>query len=94
MPKAEWKTGRLFILHFFLKKGFTFILKLCLCLNIGAPEPKEGRGSPGAGVTGGCELMDMGEGTKLRSSVCVVSAYHHGTNSLAPQVDGVLASPE
>ena len=39
-----------------------------LHMNAGLQKPEEASGSPGTGVTGGCELSDMGNGSRARFS--------------------------
>lgn len=38
-------------------------------------EPEEGVSSPGAGVTGGCEILDMSIGIHLRSSERAITTW-------------------
>lgn len=51
-----------------LKRLFLMCMYVCLCMCTCMQVPIEVRGrSPGSGVTGICELLDMGAGTQLSS---------------------------
>lgn len=47
-------------------------------------EGRTGTRSPGAGVTGNCEPLDVGAGTKAVSSARIVPTFKHQASSPAP----------
>lgn len=73
------KLGRVFV-YFFFNFYLCACLCVCMCMHTYVQLPAEARN--GAGVTGGCELSDMG--TLLRSSGRTAGTFNCGAISPDP----------